>query len=486
MTTGKPTGNFWILDEADGWIYWATAIAPGESTSNILESVKLDVMPGASFEYYIHIDMEAVTYDDLDKWVTNGTSINGEDLIDNLILDANIVVGSDGTKYLKTDIVNVYEVLNDDRTSQSPKVYIHDLDGSIASNGETNGDEYACDVAGNIIIDSTLFPDSVLMDAILNGYTSPNGTVMAAVDADSDGKLSVDEINSVTSIVVQGESKANRGSLYDISGIELFSNLEILNVEYQNLTDIDVSQNTDLIALYLNSNNLTAIDLSNNLALTSLSIGSNYLTSIDLSENINLQELRVGTNQLTSIDLSNNINLTYITIHSNQLSSLDISNNTKLETITCQDNQLTALDVSNNTVLSALYCYSNQIISLDVSNNTALTDLRVNSNQLTSLNVSNNTALTNLQVHNNQLTVLDVSNNTALTNLQCNGNQITTLDISMLNFLYNSNTLRIQNNDMQSLIVPSTGSTLTQWNTKTSNNLTYHWTGNDNMVISQP
>ena len=67
LTTGKPTGNFWILDEADGWIYWATAIAPGESTSNILESVKLDVMPGASFEYYIHIDMEAVTLEELTR-----------------------------------------------------------------------------------------------------------------------------------------------------------------------------------------------------------------------------------------------------------------------------------------------------------------------------------------------------------------------------------------------------------------------------------
>jgi len=483
ISAGKPTGNFWILDEADGWVYWASALAPGESTSNILESVKLDVMPGANFEYYIHIDMEAVTLDELTRtdsekkwtdasngakdlfagyevqpapgWNNNGNNtatqwtVVGGNLVegtDVIIIDQNrdfyrqavlnVATPGGGSSVLPLD--NVYEVLNDDLSSQSPKAYIYDFDGSLTANKESNGDEYYCDANGLIPVDTTnmdgdlLFPDSVLRDAILNGFTPGSYTQMPLIDTNSDGKLSKNEIDAVIMLNISGHASA-RQNFTDLTGIKIFQNLEELSFSYNDITEVDLSAFTKLKTLRFNYCLVTMLDTRNNPELVSIS---------------------------------------------------------------CYNNQITGLDVSNNTALTILYCYNNQITELDVSNNKALTLLYCNNNQLTELDVSTNTALTNLQCSGNQLTSLDVSTNTALTTLYCASNQITFLDISMLSFAYNSSTLRVNGNNMQSLIVPAYGSTFpngniasskANWNNKTQTyNSSYRWAGNDSMTIYDP
>jgi hypothetical protein len=106
-----------------------------------------------------------------------------------------------------------------------------------------------------------------------------------------------------------------------------------------------------------------------------------------------LTELICWGNQLTSLDVSNNTALTYLDCAPagifNQLTSLDISNNINLNTLICPNNQISSLDVSQNTALTSLSCSNNQLDSLDVSNNTNLGWLDCNNNQLTSLDVRN-------------------------------------------------------------------------------------------------
>lgn len=147
----------------------------------------------------------------------------------------------------------------------------------------------------------------------------------------------------------------------------------------------------------------------------------------------NLKELNCSWNQLTSLDISQNTALTELSCDYNQLTSLDVSRNIALTSLRCYDNQLTGLDVSQNTALTKLYCNNNQLTSLDVSQNTALTTLYCGGNPLTSLDVSKNTALTSLDCDNNQLTSLDVSKNTALEYLDCDYNKLTSLDVSKTN-----------------------------------------------------
>jgi len=58
--------------------------------------------------------------------------------------------------------------------------------------------------------------------------------------------------------------------------------------------------------------------------------------------------------QLTNLDVSNNTALQHLSCSANQLTSLDISNNTALNYLYCGNNKLTTLDVSNNISLTFL------------------------------------------------------------------------------------------------------------------------------------
>lgn len=67
QAAGKPSVAKWILDPATGWAYWGKALYH-TTTSNLLDAVTLTNMPGQKFNYDIHVDMQAVSYDDLDKF----------------------------------------------------------------------------------------------------------------------------------------------------------------------------------------------------------------------------------------------------------------------------------------------------------------------------------------------------------------------------------------------------------------------------------
>jgi hypothetical protein len=124
-------------------------------------------------------------------------------------------------------------------------------------------------------------------------------------------------------------------------------------------------------------------------ALTSLECGDNQLSYLDVSQNTDLTTLDCGGNKLTDLDVSTNTALTYLACDSNKLEGLDVSANLDLNDLRCQGNKLISLDVSNNIALAQMECMWNEFTSLDLSNNTALIYLWCSSNQLTSLDLRN-------------------------------------------------------------------------------------------------
>ena len=314
----------------------------------------------------------------------------------------------------------------------------------------------------SVAIDESNFPD-----AAFRTYLSEN------VDADADGLLSPQEINSVTSISCIGlgltslegvalfpnlvtlDCASNQLTALDVSGNTALEYLDCGNnqltaldvsgcpaMEYlycfdNELTALDVSGCTALESLHCAGNQLTALDVSQNPALKDLYCNYNQLTELDVSGNTALQSLGCSYNQLTDLDVSRNTALQYLDCNSTQRTTLDVSGCTALESLHCVDNQLTALDVSQNPALQDLHCDYNQLTELDVSGNTALQSLGCDYNQLTDLDVSRNTALQGLYCSYNQLTALDVSSNTALQYLDCENNQLTTLDVSSNTALQN-------------------------------------------------
>ena len=314
-------------------------------------------------------------------------------------------------------------------------------------------------VSDGVVLNETNFPD-----ATFRAYIS-DLTGVAEGETISDEKLQAVKTINVYS------SYSTTGDITSLQGIEFFTELISLNCHNNQLTSLDVSNNTALKSLHCENNRLTSLDVSNNTALTELDCDGNQLTSLDVSNNTELYSLHCSYNKLTSLDVSNNNALITFYCDNNKLTSLDVSNNSVLYHFYCGDNQLTSLNVSNNLSLKALGCENNQLTSLDVSNNTALHTLYCEHNQLTSLIVSNNTELKYLWCFYNQLTSLDVSNKTALEDLQCGNNQLTSLNLlnnmalttlycennqlTRLNLLNNAalTELRCDNNQLMSLNV---------------------------------
>ena len=82
-----------------------------------------------------------------------------------------------------------------------------------------------------------------------------------------------------------------------------------------------------VVRLTLNTNNLSGAivqGLDNLTWLTGLQLAVNDITSIDLSNNSALEVMSLSTNDLTSIDVSANTQLREIFISSNQLSSINV------------------------------------------------------------------------------------------------------------------------------------------------------------------
>lgn len=194
-----------------------------------------------------------------------------------------------------------------------------------------------------IEINETNFPDEIFRQYVSDSF-----------DKDSSGSLSSDEIEAVKKI------SADSQNISDITGIEYFTALTELDCYDNQLTELDVSKNTELTKLDCYGNQLTALDVSKNTALTYLSCENNQLTELDVSKNTALTYLACFVNRLTALNVSKNTALTYLACDKNQLTALDVSQNTALTELYCDTNHLTALDVSKNTALTYFNCEDNK------------------------------------------------------------------------------------------------------------------------------
>ena len=264
--------------------------------------------------------------------------------------------------------------------------------------------------------------------------------------APPDGVIATSSIDTITVLNVM-----NPYQITDLTGIEDFAALTSLDCSNNQLTSLDLSQNTALTTLSCSHNQLTSLNLSQNSQLTSLSCDNNQLSTLDLSSLTALNYLNCAYNplgtldmspcvaltwmfcsqtQLTALDVTQNPALYYLRCDDNQLSSIDLSQNNALTILNVGNNQLTTLDVSNLSLLEHFHCYTNNLTTLDVSQNQSLITLNCYQNQLQSLDVSQNTAMTHLDANTNEITSLDLTQNTSLVALDCNTNQLNCLDVT--------------------------------------------------------
>ncbi len=303
--------------------------------------------------------------------------------------------------------------------------------------------------AGTVAISAANFPDPEFRFYVTRNF-----------DTNKDGQLSQAEIQAVKKINLCNTDCAEPyegGTVSNLKGVEFFTALQVLDIDSNHVTSLDLSKNTALTSLNCGGNALTKLDLRKNTALTSLFCYGNQLTSLDLSNHPALKELLCDYNQLTSLNVNGCKALSRLECHYNQLPSLDLSGCPALKVLRCCENQLASLNVTGCKALEVLSCYANQLTTLNVAGCKALTKLECYDNQLTSLNASNCPALEELYCQNNRLSDLNVNATPKLETLYCQKNELYELHISDCSSL---KVLSCSNNHLVHLDLENTASGL--------------------------
>jgi len=227
-------------------------------------------------------------------------------------------------------------------------------------------------------------PDPIFKNALVNNPVADfdgDGIPDGDVDTDNDGEIQFTEAEAVLGLGIVGYNFTS------MEGIERFTSLVWLICHSNQLTALDVSQNTNLEVLTCFGNPMTSLELQNP-NLIELTCGDNFLTSLDVSGSPNLQSLRCERNLLTSLDLRNNPDLQVVDCWNNKLNSLEL-NNPSLRYLNCNRNQLTSLNVSQSLELADLYCVGNSLSNLNLSNNIDIVRMSCIENELSFLNIKN-------------------------------------------------------------------------------------------------
>ena len=269
--------------------------------------------------------------------------------------------------------------------------------------------------AGEVKVDKTNFPDEVFRK-----YVSEE------IDKNKNGSLSADEISCVGSISIQAKVKKNKDGtmkidkngklVYDsktvksLKGIEFFTDLDMLDCGYNEITELDVSKNKKLMALTCSVNNLNSLDVSKNPDLEILICMTNNISKLDVSNNKKLTFLSCSFNPIKKLDVSNNKKLESLECNQTKISSLDVTMLKDLESLYCNENGIKTLDVTKNPKLKNFYCENNKLTKLDLSKNKKLYDVDCARNKLTSITVKDLPDLERIFVDHNDLKELEIRN----------------------------------------------------------------------------
>jgi Leucine-rich repeat (LRR) protein len=301
---------------------------------------------------------------------------------------------------------------------QNPQLYCIEVDDAAWAEANWTqvdaGAYFSTDCAGSQN-DIVYIPDQNFKSILL---------AYGPINTNNDREIQVAEAANYT-----GAIKVAGKDISDLTGIEAFTNITVLECHSNNLTSLDVSKNTKLTYLRCDHNSISSLDVSSNTLLRELLCYYNQLTALNVSANTALNNLMCFGNKITSLDVSANTQLINLQTQHNQLTSLTIGNKTNLTTLYTDANKLTSLDITGAPAIVNLRVNLNKLTSLDLTHNTQVEMVIAGDNLLTSLDLRNNVKLNSLRVYNNKLTTLNLRTNINLTDFFAEKNPFTSLDV---------------------------------------------------------
>jgi ketopantoate hydroxymethyltransferase len=342
---------------------------------------------------------------------------------------------------------------------------------------------------------TTSIPDSAFEQALIDLNIDSDGVV--------NGIVLTSDISSVTSLDVKNKN------IQDLTGIEDFTALELLNVRNNKLTELDISNNVELTILHCGANLISRLDLTNNNKLVSLIAENNNLTRVIPNVlPISLKYINLAGNKMSSLDLSNLINLgalwltncpnlEYLNVRNGNNTSItnagnfDIRTNPLLDCVMVDDPSFSDTYWTNKDAHTTFNTFCEEYVYvpddnfeqalIDLGYDNVLDDyvLKSNISAVTSLEIEEKgisdltgiesfTALTFLRIRGNNLSELDLYSNTKLENLFAGYNTLSSIDLSTNTKLVR---LALEGNKLEKLIMPSSAVNLSEFNVA-ENNLT--------------
>lgn len=172
--------------------------------------------------------------------------------------------------------------------------------------------------AQNVHIPDSIFKAELLRDRRIN--------------RNDDNEIQIEEAANFTeNISTRSENITN------LTGIEAFSKMTLLNCSLTNIRSLDLSQNISLKWLHCSDTDIRSLDVSKNINLESLYCDNTALKSLDVSKNINLEKLDCHYTGIESLDLRNNTKLKELNCSYTDIRTLDLSQNLKLKSLNLED-----------------------------------------------------------------------------------------------------------------------------------------------------
>ncbi|WP_298222591.1 T9SS type A sorting domain-containing protein [Flavobacterium sp.] len=268
------------------------------------------------------------------------------------------------------------------------------------------------------------FPAGRLKTYLTNGSSLTvakdlNGNNVSRVDLNNDGELQYNEVENISYLSFTANTTVATANLYNVDGLEYFIHLQYLDLNYHELSTLDVSMFPELKTLSVQSNNLTSIVLDGLTHLESFTFFGNPFAVLRLHDLPALTTLNANIGSWFGVGTHQVI----------------LENLPALTSVNCSSSLLTSLQLINMPNLVNLDCGWNQIPTLDLTGAPNLTDVQASSNLLTSINLAGVSNLSSLRVSTNNLTNLDFTLVPNLRFFEGEHNLFSALDLSNLSQL---------------------------------------------------
>ena len=161
-----------------------------------------------------------------------------------------------------------------------------------------------------VAFDETNFPDEAFRNYLKNKYGF-------------DGEITEAEMQNVTEIDISYNK-----NITSLKGVEYFQNLETLYCYNTDISELDVSKNTNLVNLYCHKTGISELDVSKNTSLVTLNCYNTKISILDVTKNTKLLKLNCSYTRISSLDVSNTT--VVLTCH-NCVSPVTLSNGNTIE-----------------------------------------------------------------------------------------------------------------------------------------------------------